>query len=161
MPREFTLSLRDRGLEAYFQGSLNRAGNVAVGSIQLKVPPEHPAAGKITAAIAPWEQGHGVSIDGDLTWSGGRVSLDGATIGFGDHSAKGSLTFATQHGRALTEGTLAYDTLEWMPGGQGEAGGSGGAAGAASSVDLGPARVARGRGFRYADFRRAFPGGAI
>ncbi len=126
---EFTLSLKDRGLSAYFQGSLNRAGNIAVGSIQLKVPAEHPAARKITAAIAPWEQGHGVSIDGDLTWPGGRLSLDGATIGFGGHSAKGSLTFATHQGRALTEGTLAYDTLEWMPAGQGDAGGGGGAAG--------------------------------
>ena len=111
-------NLRDRGLSTYFPGSLSRAGTTALGSIRLKAGPEHRAAGKITAAIAPWEQGHGVSIDGDLTWPGGRLSLDGATIGFGGHSAKGSLTFATQQGRALTEGTLAYDTLEWMPAGK-------------------------------------------
>ena len=71
------------------------------------------------AAVAPWEKGHGISIAGDLTWAGGRLSLDGATIGFDGRSAKGSLTFATRHGRALTEGTLAYDTLEWMPAGNG------------------------------------------
>ena len=47
-----------------------------------------------------------------------RLSLDGATIGFDGRGAKGSLTFATLHGRALTEGTLAYDTLEWIPAAQ-------------------------------------------
>ena len=45
------------------------------------------------------------------------VSLDRATIGF-DAAAQRVLTFATLHGRALTEGTLAYDTLEWRPAAQ-------------------------------------------
>ncbi len=113
----FTLYLRDRGLEASFRGDLSHAGVMAIGAIQLKAAPGHPATEKIVAAIAPWEKGHGISIAGDLTWAGGRLSLDGATIGFDGRSAKGALTIATRHGRALTEGTLAYDTLEWMPAG--------------------------------------------
>jgi hypothetical protein len=120
----FTLQLRDQGLDASFRGSLSLARNTALGSIRLKVPPEHPAAEKIAAAIAPWEKGRGLSVAGDATWSGGRASLDGAMIGFDGHSAKGSLTFATPHGRALTEGTLAYDTIEWMPAGEDSAAGS-------------------------------------
>ncbi len=125
----FTLDLRSQGLDAYFHGSLEKAGNTATGSIRLNVAPEHPAAEKISAVLAPWERGHGVSIAGDVVRAGGRLSLDGATIGFGSHSAKGSLAFATRQGRALTEGTLAYDTLEWMPAGQDGAAESGGAAG--------------------------------
>jgi AsmA protein len=142
----FTLYLRDQGLDASFRGTLSRAGSAALGSIRLNVPAEHPAAEKIVAAIAPWEKGHGVSIAGDLTWAGERMSLDGATIGFGSNSAKGSLTFAAQRGRALTEGTLAYDGLEWMSAGP-EAAGSGGA--------IEPLRAliaASGRGNGHADF---------
>jgi len=111
----FTLQLRDQGFEAFFRGNISRAGETALGSFKLKVPPDHPAARRITAAIAPWEQGHSISIAGDLTWSGARATLDGAAIGFGDHSAKGSLAYGIRHGRALMEGTLAYDSLEWMP----------------------------------------------
>ena len=120
----FTLYLRDQGLEASFRGDLSHAGAMAIGAIQLKAAPGHPAAEKIVAAIAPWEKGHGISIAGDLTWAGGRLSLDGAAIGFDGRSAKGALIIATRHGRALTEGTLAYDTIEWMP-----AGADGGSAG--------------------------------
>ena len=114
----FALYLRDQGLDASFHGTLSRTGNRAIGAIRLDVPREHPAAERISAAVAPWEKGRGISIAGDLTLAGGRLSLDGATIGFDGRSAKGSLTFATLHGRALTEGTLAYDTLEWIPAAQ-------------------------------------------
>jgi hypothetical protein len=113
----FTLYLRDQGLEASFHGDLSQAGGSAAGTIRLTAAPGHPAASKIVAAIAPWEKGHGISIAGDLTWAGGRLSLDGAAIGFDGRGAKGALTVATRRGRALTEGTLAYDTLEWMPAG--------------------------------------------
>ena len=108
----FALYLRDQGLDAAFHGTLSQPGNRAIGAIRLDVPREHPAAERVVAAVAPWEKGHGISVAGDLTWAGGRLSLDGATIGFDGRGAKGSLTFATLHGRALTEGTLAYDTLE-------------------------------------------------
>ncbi len=111
----FTLDLRDQGFEAFFRGDISRAGETALGSFKLKVPQEHPAAGRIAAAIAPWEQGHSISLAGDLTWSGTRATLDGAAIAFGDHNAKGSLALGVRHDRALMEGTLAYDRLEWMP----------------------------------------------
>ena len=113
------------------------------------------------AAVAPWEKGHGISIAGDLTWAGGRLSLDGATIGFDGRGAKGSLTFATLHGRALTEGTLAYDTLEWMPAAQGRRNWDRQRDFPASGAD--PSRLWRRgpRGFGYADFRRAFPGRSL
>jgi hypothetical protein len=114
----FALYLRDQGLDASFHGTLSRTGNRAIGAIRLDVPRDHPAAERIAAAVAPWEKGHGISIAGDLTLAGGRLSLDGATIGFDGRGAKGSLTFATLRGRALTEGTLAYDTLEWIPAAQ-------------------------------------------
>ncbi len=123
----FAFNLRDQGLNTFFRGSLSRGGATALGSIRLKAGPDHPAAGKIAAAIAPWEIGHGVFVAGNLTWSDGRASLDEATLRFGGQKAKGSLTFATRHGRALTEGTLAYDTLEWMPAEQDAAAGSAGA----------------------------------
>ena len=115
----YSLYVTDQGLAGSFHGTLSRAGNRAIGTIRLDVQPGHPAAEKIVAAAAPWEKGHGISIAGDLTWAGRRLSLDSATIGFDGRAAKGSLTFATRYGRALTEGTLAYDTLEWMPAGQG------------------------------------------
>ncbi len=111
----FKLQLKDHGFEAFFRGNISRAAETALGSVSLKVPPEHPAAARIVAAIAPWEQGHSITLAGDLAWSGARATLDGAVIAFGDHSAKGSLAFGVRHGRALMEGTLAYDRLEWSP----------------------------------------------
>ncbi len=133
----FRLYLRDLGLEASFRGDLSQDGDSAAGTIQLKAAPGHPAAEKILAAIAPWEKGHGISVAGDLTWTGGRLSLDGATIGFDGRSAKGALTVGTRQGRALTEGTLAYDTLEWMPTGPDD--GSAGASAATAFRALIPA----------------------
>ena len=123
----FTLYLKNRGLDATSHGSLNHAAGAAAGTISLRVPAEHPAAARIVAAIAPWEKGNGVSIAGELAWSAGRLSLDADAIGFGSHTAKGSLAFAAQQGRGLVEGTLAYDTFEWMPA-QDDADGSGSAA---------------------------------
>jgi hypothetical protein len=111
----FTLRFKNHGLEATFRGSLSHDASAADGAVRLKVPAEHPAAARIVAAMAPWEKGNGVSIAGDLTWSAGRLSLDADSIGFGSHTAKGSLAFASQQGRRLVEGTLAYDSLEWLP----------------------------------------------
>jgi AsmA protein len=121
----FTLLIRDHGFEAYFHGNLSRAEETARGVLRLKASAEHPASEKITGAIAPWERGHGVSLAGDLIWTGARASLDRATIAFGDHEAKGSMALAVRSGRALLEGTLAYDRLAWMYGGQ-ESGGENG-----------------------------------
>ncbi|MGO9985215.1 MAG: hypothetical protein ACLPIX_13545 [Rhodomicrobium sp.] len=115
----FTLQLRDPGFEAFFRGTLSPIEQTAQGSFRLTASAEHPASRKIAAAIVPWEQGHSVSLAGDLTWSGSRASLDGAVIAFGDRSARGSLALAARHGRPLLEGTLAYDRLEWAN--QGEA----------------------------------------
>jgi hypothetical protein len=111
----FTLTLREHGFEALFRGDIGLSKQKASGFLRLEAPSGHPAAEKIIAAIMPWEKGHGVSLEGNLTWTGSRASLDGADIAFGDHSAKGSLAFGFRHGRALMEGTLAYDKLEWMP----------------------------------------------
>jgi hypothetical protein len=111
----FALRLKNQGLDATFRGNLSHAAGTANGKVRLTVPAEHPAAARIVAAMAPWEKGNGVSIDGELTWLPGRLSLDEAAIGFGRHTAKGSLAFAAQQGRRLAEGTLAYDTLEWVP----------------------------------------------
>ena len=109
----FTLYLKDRGFEAYFRGNMNPAEETARGVLSLKVPASHPASEKITAAIAPWEKGHGVQLAGDLSWTGARASLDGTSVSFDDHGAKGSLAVAVRRGRALLEGTLAYDRLDW------------------------------------------------
>jgi AsmA protein len=109
----FTFRLMDRGFEAYFRGTMNQAEEAARGIFRLKVPDSHPASKKIIAAIAPWEEGHGVQLGGELSWSGARASLDGASVSFDDHSAKGSLALAVRRGRALLEGTLAYDQLNW------------------------------------------------
>lgn len=112
-----TLSVRDQGFEASFHGN-PRDEKTASGTFRLAVAPEHPAAEKISAVFAPWEQERGISLTGELTWAHGRASLDDATIAFGDHTARGSLAFAMRHGRPLIEGTLAYDTLEWVPEGR-------------------------------------------
>lgn len=130
---DFTLQLRDNGFEAFFRGSISRTNRTAFGSVKLKAPSGHPAAEKIIASIAPWEQGNSISLAGDLIWRGARASLDGADIVIGDRSAKGSLALGIRHGRALLEGTLAYDKLEWMPSSQ-EAGDTSGAAGTLRSV---------------------------
>lgn len=111
----FTLTLREHGFEALFRGDIGLSKQKASGFLRLSAPSGHPAAEKILAAIVPWEQGKSLSLEGNLTWTGSRASLDGADIAFGDHSAKGSLAFGVRHGRALMEGTLAYDRLEWMP----------------------------------------------
>ncbi|MFZ0569017.1 MAG: hypothetical protein WA384_14770 [Rhodomicrobium sp.] len=121
----YNLHVRDRGFDAFFRGNIGGSGETADGSLNLKVSPEHPAAGRIAAAIAPWEEGNSISLAGDLAWAGTRATLDGATIAFGDHSAKGSLAFGVRHGRALMEGTLAYDRLEWMPSAEEAGAGSG------------------------------------
>jgi uncharacterized protein involved in outer membrane biogenesis len=107
----FTLRLADLGFEAYFRGTINQAEDAARGVLRLKVPDTHPASEKIIAAIAPWEAGHGVQLGGELSWAGARASLDGASVSFDDHSAKGSLALAMRRGRGLLEGTLAYDRL--------------------------------------------------
>jgi AsmA protein len=112
-----TLYLVERGFEAYFQGNLNPQEQKAQGSFSMAVSPDHPAADKITAAIVPWEKGQSVSLAGDLTWSGSRAVLDRASAVFGGHRAKGSLAVATRRGRALLEGTLAFDQLDWESGG--------------------------------------------
>jgi uncharacterized protein involved in outer membrane biogenesis len=109
----FRLHLMDRGFEAYFRGNINPAEEAARGVLRLKVPASHPASEKIVAAIAPWEEGHGLQLAGELSWAGARASLDGASVSFDDHSAKGSLALAVRRGRALLEGTLAYDRLDW------------------------------------------------
>jgi uncharacterized protein involved in outer membrane biogenesis len=124
----FTLSFKNKGLDAVFNGSLGRAASTATGNFSLKVPAGHAAAARIVAAIAPWEKGNGVSIAGDLTWSANRLTLDADSIGFGSHNAKGSLAFGALQGRGLVEGTLAYDTFEWLPAGHDDASGSGSAA---------------------------------
>jgi hypothetical protein len=111
--RLFTLSLTDRGFEAYFRGTMNPAEEAAHGVLRLKIPASHPASEKLIAAIAPWEEGHGVQLAGELSWAGARAGLDGASVSFDDHSAKGSLALAVRRGRALLEGTLAYDRLDW------------------------------------------------
>jgi uncharacterized protein involved in outer membrane biogenesis len=118
----FTLRLTDRGFDAYFRGTVSQAEEAARGVLRLKVPAGHPASEKIVAAIAPWEEGHGVQLAGELSWAGGRASLDGASVSFDDHSAKGSLALAVRRGRALLEGTLAYDRLDWGQFGQEGAG---------------------------------------
>ena len=148
------LSYRDNGFEVSFRGSLSRAKETAQGSFVFKAPAGHPAAAKITAVIAPWEQGRGVSLAGELKWSGAWASLDSATITFGDRSAKGSLTVANRHGRRLLEGTLAYDNLEWMPAV------GGGRCGCRATPYIGLCRSGTGAGHRprHADIRRAFPG---
>ncbi len=128
-----SLSMQDNGFEVHFSGSLGRADVTAQGSLTFKAPAGHPAASKITALIAPWEQGRGVSLAGDLKWSGSWASLDGATISFDGRNAKGSLTVASRRGRRLLEGTLAYDKLEWT---QTEPG-----TGADGGADAGPLRV--------------------
>ncbi|MGO8953591.1 MAG: hypothetical protein ACLPWS_19890 [Rhodomicrobium sp.] len=110
----FTFLLQDHGFEAYFHGNLSRAEETARGVLRIKASADHPASEKITETIAPWERGHGVSLAGDLIWTGARASLDRAAIAFGDHEAKGSLALAVRSGRALLEGTLAYDRLDWM-----------------------------------------------
>jgi hypothetical protein len=109
----FTLHLMDRGFEAYFHGHMSQAEEAARGVLRLKVPASHPASEKIIAAIAPWEEGHGVQLAGELSWAGARASLDGASVSFDDHSAKGSVALAVRRGRAFLEGTLAYDRLDW------------------------------------------------
>ena len=108
-----SIYLRDNGFEASFRGTLDGANETALGAFRLTVPANHPAAEKITASIAPWERGQSISVSGDLSWTGARASLDAAQISFGDRGAKGSLAVAIRHGRALLEGTLAYDNLEW------------------------------------------------
>jgi uncharacterized protein involved in outer membrane biogenesis len=118
----FTLRLTDRGFDAYFRGTMSQAEEAARGVLRLKVPASHPASEKIVAAIAPWEEGHGVQLAGELSWAGARASLDGASVSFDDHSAKGSLALAVRRGRALLEGTLAYDRLDWGQFGQGGTG---------------------------------------
>lgn len=117
-----TFSLRDVGFEAFFHGNLSSAEQTALGAFRLSLSRDHPASRKLAAAIAPWEQADGVSLGGDLIWSGTRASLDRVTAVFGDHRARGSLTVAKRHGRPLLEGTLAYDKLDWMHGGQETAG---------------------------------------
>jgi hypothetical protein len=109
----FTLHLADRGFEAHFRGNISQAEETARGVLHLKVPASHSASEKIIAAIAPWEEGHGVQLAGELSWAGARASLDAASVSFDDHSAKGSLALAVRRGRALLEGTLAYDRLDW------------------------------------------------
>jgi AsmA protein len=108
----FTLRLMDRGVEAYFRGNMSQAEETARGTLRLQIPASHPASEKIIAAIAPWEEGHGVQLTGELSWAGARASLDGASVSFDDHSAKGSLALAVRRGRPLLEGTLAYDRLD-------------------------------------------------
>jgi hypothetical protein len=109
----FTLRLMGGGVEAYFRGNVSQAEETARGILRLKVAASHPASEKIIAAIAPWEEGHGVQLAGELSWAGARASLDGASVSFDDHSAKGSLALAVRRGRPLLEGTLAYDRLDW------------------------------------------------
>ncbi len=120
-----SLFIKDQGFEAAFRGDINRAEETALGMFRLKALEQHPATGRIIAAIAPWEQGHSVSISGDLTWSGERAALDNATAAFGDHGVKGSLGLAVRRGRALLEGTLAYDKLDLIAGGDETAGKAG------------------------------------
>jgi hypothetical protein len=105
--------LSDGLFEASFRGRLDGAGETASGTVRLKLPPGHPLLAKATRSIAPWEQSKSMSFTGDLTWSGKRLSLDRADISFGDRRANGSLALALRHGRALLEGTLAYDKLDW------------------------------------------------
>ncbi len=105
-----TLLLQDKGFEAYFRGHLRHAE--AMGALRLTLPAGHPASQRVVAAIAPWEQGRGMRLEGELNWAPARASLEGATISFDDHSAKGSLALALRRGRALLEGTLAYDKLD-------------------------------------------------
>src|SRR5262249_9732971 len=62
--RLFTLHLADRGFEAQFRGYISQAEESARGVLRLKVPASHPASEKIIAAIAPWEEGHGVQLAG-------------------------------------------------------------------------------------------------
>jgi uncharacterized protein involved in outer membrane biogenesis len=123
----FTLSFKNKGLDANFRGALSHAVKTATGAFSLKVPAEHKAAARIVAAMAPWEKGNGASLAGDLIWSANRLTLDADAIGFGSHSAKGSLAFGARQGRTVVEGTLAYDTFEWMPAAQEDAAGSGSA----------------------------------
>jgi uncharacterized protein involved in outer membrane biogenesis len=121
-----SLYLRDIGFEASFRGILDSLGQSALGAFRLTAASSHPAAERITASIAPWENGQSVSLGGDLSWSGARAALDNARVSFGDHGAKGSLALAVRRGRGLLEGTLAYDKLDWVraPRKDGEAGGT-------------------------------------
>ncbi len=115
-----SFSVADRGFEASFRGSFNRADENAQGRFSLTAPAQHPVTGKIVEAMAPWEKGHGISLTGDLSWSEGGAVLENATADFGDHGAKGSLGLALRKDRALLEGTLAYDTLELDAAGDGK-----------------------------------------
>jgi hypothetical protein len=105
--------LRDGLFEAAFRGVLDGSEETAAGTMRITLPPGHPLLAKVMRSIAPWEQSRSLSLAGDFTWSGKRLSLDRAAISFGDHRAKGSLALALRHGRALLEGTLAYDKLDW------------------------------------------------
>jgi hypothetical protein len=109
------LSIKDAGFEAHFGGELGRRGETAQGTLRLRASLDNPAAARLTAAMAPWEQSDSVSLAGNLSWSKGRLAFDGTTIAFGDRSAKGSLALAVTRDRALLEGTLAYDSLDLAP----------------------------------------------
>jgi hypothetical protein len=117
-PSLFTFHLMDRGFVTYYRGTVNEAEEAAHGFLRLKVPAGHPASERVIAAIAPWEKGHGIQLAGELSWAGARAGLDGASVSFDDHGAKGSLALAMRRGRALLEGTLAYDRLDWGQSGQ-------------------------------------------
>jgi uncharacterized protein involved in outer membrane biogenesis len=104
--------LKQDGLEFFFRGTLDQAGENAQGNLRLAAPAGHPAATLFLRKFTPWERTSGFSISGDFTWSGARASLENASLTSGGHRAKGSLALALRRGRPLLEGTLAYDRLD-------------------------------------------------
>lgn len=131
------------GFELFFNGELDQPDETASGVLRVKVAAENETAKAIAAATAPWELGNSVVVTGDLSWSRDRLALDSAVMSFGDHSAKGSLALAVAKGRALLEGTLAYDSLDVTPVAEG---GGAGLSGSRPLTALSFAQLGKDRG---------------
>ncbi|MBJ7535007.1 hypothetical protein JDN40_12905 [Rhodomicrobium vannielii ATCC 17100] len=109
----FALSMRKPGFELAFKGERN--GQKVSGQLKLVAAGDHPLAAHLIAALTPWETASGFSLEGDLTWSRERFSLDNASLSFGDRTATGVLALDVSVDPARLEGTLAYDTLDVTP----------------------------------------------
>ncbi|WP_169309492.1 AsmA family protein [Rhodomicrobium vannielii] len=141
----FALSMRKPGFELAFKGERN--GQKVSGQLKLVAAGDHPLAAHLIAALAPWETATGFSLEGDLTWSRERFSLDNASLSFGDRTATGVLALDVSDDPARLEGTLAYDTLDvtpmWAAARAAAAPSNGGEADGSPGVVSPPARVER------------------
>jgi len=109
------LSICNPGFEAVFRGTRGRNAQSISGWLSVSVADDQPLARRLLAALAPWEPASGFALEGDFIWSRKRISLDNASLSFGDRGAKGSLALDLSDESARLEGTLAYDTLDVTP----------------------------------------------